>query len=157
MFDPVSPSGTGIHVEAVDLVDVRLEVGDGGPEGLEQPGPVAGPPGHQATSVPLSARSRRTDGRRVRDDRDRRGSPAGWTRRPSTWIDEALDLASERSVDGVADGRIDLASDLGDRHAEGDLEVELDLDAAGEADREPGLGEVEARRGADPPGRRRSR
>ena len=45
-------------VEGVDLVDVGLEVRDGGPEGGEQAGPVTGPADHQATSVPLSARSR---------------------------------------------------------------------------------------------------
>ena len=50
--------GDGIDVERVDLLDVRLEVCDRGPEGLEQAWTIAGPSGHQATSVPLSARSR---------------------------------------------------------------------------------------------------
>ena len=50
--------GDRVDVEAVDLVDVGLEIRDGGPERLEEPGPVAGPAPHQATSVPLSARSR---------------------------------------------------------------------------------------------------
>jgi hypothetical protein len=50
--------GHGVHVEGVDLVDARLEVRDGRPEGFEQSGAVAGATDHQATSVPLSARSR---------------------------------------------------------------------------------------------------
>ena len=64
--------GDRVDVEAVDLVDVGLEVGDRGPEGLEQPGAVAGPPGHQATSVPLSARSRGRMAVGSRGDHDRR-------------------------------------------------------------------------------------
>ena len=49
--------GNRVDVEAVDLVDVGLEVGDGRPERVEQAGAVAGAAGHQATSVPLAARS----------------------------------------------------------------------------------------------------
>ncbi len=48
------------HVERVDLVDVRLEGRDGAPEGGQEAGPVARAARHQATSVPLAARS---DGR----------------------------------------------------------------------------------------------
>ena len=44
-------------VEGVDLLDVRLERGDGAPERCEEARSVAGSAGHQATSVPLSARS----------------------------------------------------------------------------------------------------
>ena len=44
-------------VERVDLVDVRLEARDRAPERREEPGAVARPAGHQATSVPLPARS----------------------------------------------------------------------------------------------------
>ena len=47
----------GVDVEAVDLLDVGLEVGDGRPECVEEPLAVAGPADHQATSVPLAARS----------------------------------------------------------------------------------------------------
>ena len=74
-----------VDVEAVDLVDVGLEVGDGRPERLEEPGPVAGPAPHQATSVPLSARSR---GRIAVGSSwtTAGGTPAGWTRSPSTWM-----------------------------------------------------------------------
>ena len=50
--------GDRVDVEGVDLVDVRFEVRDRGSEGLQQARTIAGPSGHQATSVPLSARSR---------------------------------------------------------------------------------------------------
>ena len=39
------------HVEAVDLVGMGLEVCDRGPEGLQQPGSVAGTAGHQLGSI----------------------------------------------------------------------------------------------------------
>ena len=83
MFVPVSPSGHREHVERVDLVDVRLEAGDRAPERREEPGAVARPAGHQATSVPLPARS---DGprlvRRGRRLRDRGACPGSWRRCP---------------------------------------------------------------------------
>ncbi len=81
--------GDGIDVERVDLVDVGLEVGDRRPEGAEQSVAVAGAAGHQATSVPLSARSRGPTAswvrgwpvgrrsRRARTGGRRRGSSAG--------------------------------------------------------------------------------
>ena len=77
--------GDRVDVQAVDLLDVGLEVGDGRPERLEEPGPVTGPAPHQATSVPLSARSR---GRMAVGSAWTTvgGAPAGWTRRPSTWM-----------------------------------------------------------------------
>ena len=85
-------------VEGVDLVDVGLEVGDGGPEGLEEPGPVTGPAHHQATSVPLSARSR--SGTAAGSCAGiGGGSAAGWSRRPSMWITRwRTSRPSERSI-----------------------------------------------------------
>ena len=77
--------GDRIDVERVDLVDVRLEVGDGRLERSEEALAVARAARHQATSVPLSARSRcptaagstrSTDG----------GPPPGPKRRPSMWM-----------------------------------------------------------------------
>ena len=44
-------------VERVDLVDVGLEVRDGARNASRNPAPSQAPSGHQATSVPLSARS----------------------------------------------------------------------------------------------------
>ena len=74
-----------IDIEGVDLVDVRLEVRDGGPERIEQPVAVARPASHQATSVPLSARSRgpTADGSACRTEG---GAPPGPKRRPSIWM-----------------------------------------------------------------------
>ena len=131
-----------IDVERVDLVDVRLEVRDRRAEGAEQALAVARAADHQATSVPLSARSRGpiapgsgADGRRWRPARpepeavDVDGHPA--------------DLATERVADRVADGRIDLAGDLRDGHAERDGQVEVDVDRVAEADRDARLGESE--------------
>ena len=69
--------GDRVDVEAVDLVDVRLEVGDGRAEGVEEPGAVAGAAGHQATSVPLSARSRGRDRRSGLPWTSSGGVPAG--------------------------------------------------------------------------------
>ena len=68
------------HVERVDLVDARLEAGHGAPERGHEPRAVAGPPRHQATSVPLSARSDGRDlvRRRVRPG----GDPVLRRRRP---------------------------------------------------------------------------
>ena len=75
-----------IDVEAVDLVDVRLEVRDRRPERIEQPVPVAGAAGHQATSVPLSASSLgRTPPSGSAVGACGRLPPAG-TCRPSTWM-----------------------------------------------------------------------
>src|SRR6185369_16830277 len=45
------------YVQGVDLVDVILEVRDRAPESVEETGPGALLDGHQATSVPLAARS----------------------------------------------------------------------------------------------------
>ena len=82
-------------VEAVDLLDVGLEIGDGGPERLEEPGAVTGPARHQATSVPLSARSR-----------GRIAAGSAWTvdrRRPAGLDAQAVDVdhqpADSRSSD----------------------------------------------------------
>ena len=131
-----------VDVQAVDLVDVGLEVRRGGPERLEQRGPVAGPTGHQATSVPLAASSSvRTPGAAA----GAAGQVAGLVAEAVDVDRQPADLAAERSPDRVADRRIDLAGDLGDRHAVGDRQVEVD----GEARRatveraDPGLGEPE--------------
>ena len=134
--------GDRVDVEGVDLVDVGLEVGDGRPEGREQAGPVTGPADHQATSVPLSARSRvlisvgsawATTG----------GAPPGWTRSPSMWITSRRTSQVERPLDRVADGRVDLARHLGDGHAQRHLQVELHVEAVVDADGDPGMGQVD--------------
>src|SRR6185503_8780154 len=87
----------GKHIQRVDLVDVRLEVRDGAPDRVEEAGPRAVGPRHQATSVPLAARSsgaivgaaspRRAPRRRP----ELAAGPAarvstGPVVRPSTWI-----------------------------------------------------------------------
>ena len=91
-----------VDVEAVDLLDVGLEVGDGRPECLQEPGPIAGPAPHQATSVPLSARSR---GRIAVGSAwtTAGGAPAGWTRKPVDVDDQPPDLQVERAADRVPD------------------------------------------------------
>ncbi len=77
--------GDRVDVQGVDLVDVRLEVGNGRPERLQQALAVARPAGHQATSVPLSARSRGPTDPRSAWMTDG-GAPPGPKRRPSMWI-----------------------------------------------------------------------
>ena len=78
------------HVQGVDLVDVRLEVGDRAPQRLEEPGAGAVAASHQATSVPLAARSSGPIRSRVRGGRPSGGPPGSASRRPvrspSTWI-----------------------------------------------------------------------
>ena len=78
--------GDRVDVEAVDLVDVRLEVGDGGAERVEQAGAVAatdGPSGDVRAAVGEVARA---DGRSAAPaGRDGSGA-VGWTCRPSTWM-----------------------------------------------------------------------
>ena len=59
--------------------------------------------------------------------------------------DDAGDLAIERAPDRVADRRVHLAGDLRDGDPESDRQVELELDAIVEADREAGLPEAESR------------
>ena len=129
----------GKDVERVDLVDVGLEVGDRGTEGREEPRAVTGVARHQATSVPLAARS---DGpaRRCRAGRSRAVRDAA-----ELLVDEAADvdgdlveLATERVAQGPADGRLDLAGDLGDRDAVGDGEVEVDRERGSISTRRPG-------------------
>ena len=66
---PVSPSGTGIDVEAVDLVDVGLEVGDRRAERVEQAVAVAGATGHLGDVRPAVREVARPDRRRVRPAR----------------------------------------------------------------------------------------
>ena len=61
---------------------------------------------------------------------------------------QLADLAAEGPSDRVADGRIDLARDLGDRDAVGDREIELDVERGAEVDVDPRLGETEARQQA---------
>ena len=53
------------------------------------------------------------------------------------------DLAPEGVPDRVPDGRIDLARDLRHGNAEGDGEIEVDVERGAEADVDPGLGEPE--------------
>ena len=94
--------------------------------------------------MPLSARSR---GRIAVGSSDGRLGD-GTARMDAQAIDvddDAGHLAVQRPPDRVADGRVDLAGDLGDRDAQGDGQVQLDLDAVIEADGEPGLPEAEAR------------
>ena len=63
------------------------------------------------------------------------------------WIDQAADLEAERVAKRVADGRVDLARDLRDRDAEGDRQVEVDVDAVAEADRRARAARDRAARG----------
>ena len=142
MFEPVSPSGTGIDVQRVDLVDVRLEVGDRRAEGAR-----AGPPRH--TSGGPSGDVRPAVGEVARPDGVGRGVDGGRWRaaRPEP---EAVDvdrhppdLATERMPERVADCRIDLAGDLRDRDAVRDGQVEVDVDGRAEVDVDPGLDETE--------------
>ena len=127
-------------VERVDLVDVRLEAGDRGPERREEPGAVARAAGHQATSVPDSARS------------DGRGSPvpAPADRRDAVLVTEPPDpdrdpvrLPADRVPERVADRRLDLAGDLGDGQAVRDGELEVDRQLVADLEVEARLGEPE--------------
>ena len=130
------------HVQRVDLVDVRLEARDGAPERREEPGAVARPAGHQATSVPLPARS------------EVRGScvaGAGWA--TGAWPGlvaevpdadrDAVRLAAQRVHDRVAHRGLDLARDLGDRQAVGDVEVEVDRQRLADLEPQPGMGDAQ--------------
>ena len=58
--------------------------------------------------------------------------------------DELSDLEIEGAPDRVADVGVDLAGDLGDRHAQGDVEVELEVEPVVEAQPEAGPAEVQA-------------
>ena len=120
--------GDRVDVEAVDLVDVGLEVGDGRPERLEQPGAVAGrgaPSGDVRPAVGEVARSDAVGSRGAIG-----GRLAGRLDAQAVDVDhQSADLAVERAAERVADRGIDLAGDLGDRHAEGDVEVELEVAA----------------------------
>ena len=148
--------GDRVDVERVDLVDVRLEVGDGRPERLEQARrrrTRGGPSGDVRAAVGEVARSRPRRGPRAATAGS---APPGSKRRPSTWIVSRRDLAVERVAERVADRRVDLAGDLGDRHAVGDGEVELDRRSAGRRGGRamPGLAEpepLEERARARPP------
>ena len=112
-----------VDVEAVDLLDVGLEVGDRRPERVEKTLAVAGPADHQATSVPLAARS----SLRTPDLSDRsRGQIARLIAEAVDVDRQPRDLAAERPAERVANGRIDLPGDLGDRDAVGHGQVEID-------------------------------
>ena len=78
--------GHRVDVQGVDLIDVRFEVGDRRPEGVEQSGAITGPSGHQATSVPSSARSCAPTGALGSPTGDTRASPTGDTRSPPMWM-----------------------------------------------------------------------
>ena len=132
----------GIDVEGVDLVDVRLEVRDRRAEGAEQALAVARAADHQATSVPLSARSRGPTAS-VAAWMTVGGAPPGPNRRPSMWIVTRPTSRPSACRSAVADRRIDLAGDLRDRDAEGDGQVELDVDRVAEMDGDARLGESE--------------
>ena len=124
--------GDRVDVEAVDLVDVRLEVRDGGAERAEQAVPVAGTTGHLGDVRAAVGEVARAKAGRQR----RRPRWQGAIGRDVQAVDvdrDPRDLLAERLAEGVAHGRIDLARDLRDGHAEGDRQVEVDLDAVVEA------------------------
>ena len=94
--------GDRVDVERVDLVDVRLEVRDGGAERGEEPRAVARAAGHQATSVPLSARSRGPTDVRIRvDDRRAARRPARSAGRRCGWSAAG---PRDRAPDGARSG-----------------------------------------------------
>ena len=78
--------GDRVDVQAVDLVDVRLEVGDRGPERVEEPGAVAGPAGASGDVRPAVGEVARPDRGSGRPRTTAGGAPPGWTRRPPTWM-----------------------------------------------------------------------
>ena len=129
------------HVERVDLVDVGLEGRDGAPEGGQEAGPVARAARHQATSVPLAARS------------DGRGSPeAGCTAgggdavlapEPADPDRDPVGLAAERVEQRVAHRALDLARDLGDREAVRDGQLEVDRERVADLEVEARVREAE--------------
>ncbi len=135
--------GNGVHVQAVDLVDVRLEVGDGRPERFEQTVSVAGPTGHLGDVRAAVGEVARADTRRQGRGSRRDGTIGGHVE-PIDVDDDAADLLPQRGVHRVPDRRVDLAGDFRDGDAQGDLEVELDLDAVVDPDHEARLAEPEA-------------
>ncbi len=74
-----------VDIQAVDLGDMRLEIVDGALEGLEQTGAVTRSAGHQATSVPLAARSSAATSLGSGGAAAAGRSP-GWNRSPLTWM-----------------------------------------------------------------------
>jgi hypothetical protein len=95
--------GDGIDVEAVDLVDMRLQVRDRRPERIEQPVPVASAAGHlgdvrpAVRQVPGSDAAEGQRGRSLREVAARRDVQA------VDMDDDPGDIALERSTDRIAD------------------------------------------------------
>ena len=73
-------------VEAVDLLDVGLEIRDRGAEGLEKPGPVAGSSRHQARSTGSGATTMPAAGGSLAGRSLGGGTLAGSYRSPPTWM-----------------------------------------------------------------------
>ena len=113
------------HVQRVDLVDVRLEAGDRAAERRQEAGAVARPAGHQATSVPLPARSEERGSWLVPCSAGC-GALAGIVTQAADADRDAVGFATQRVDERVANRRVDLARDLRDRQAVGDAQVQVD-------------------------------
>ena len=131
--------GHRIDIEAVDLLDVCLEVRHRRPEGLEEAVPVARPTGHLGDVRAAVGQIARPDriGRGGGCDRGRR--TAGRHVQPVDVDGDARHIAIERPADGVAHRRVDLPRHLGHGDTQRDGEVEVDVDAVIDADGQPGL------------------
>ena len=96
--------GHGVDVQAVDLVDVRLEIGDRRAECVEQTAPVACPTGHLGDVRPAVGEVARADAGRQRCGSGRHRTVGGHVE--STDVDDdATDGPPQRGLHGVADRR----------------------------------------------------
>ena len=108
------------HVERVDLVDVRLEARDRAPEGRQEPGAVARPARPSGDVRPAARRGRPGPARGCAGRRPAGARGPGHGRRCPIRIEIRSGSRPSASTQGVADRRVDLARDLGDRQAVGD-------------------------------------
>ena len=137
MFEPVSPSGTGKTFSALTSSTLASSAAAAARKAPRRPAPShastghqrppSGSRAHQATSVPLSARS---DGPSPLGGLRLRRLAAGVELELGDADRQVIDLAPECRPDRVADREIDLARDLADRQAVGDAQVHADPERA---------------------------
>src|SRR5215207_9784924 len=143
MFVPVSPSGTGNTLRPLISSVWASRLATAARNASSNPAPSQE---RRAISRAPSGDVRTTIGqvpdvhRRELDDR-RRGQGRGLVAQAVDVDRQAVDLAFERVADPIADRRVDLARHLGDRHAVGDRQVELDLERGSERHPQPARAE----------------
>ncbi len=108
-------------VHGVDLVDVSLEVGHGRAEGRQQAGAVTASARHRPGDSPVLAGLGGVQDARLIDpviQETCHGRRRRLVAHPTDVDRQPIGLAIERPTERVADGRVDLAGDLGDRQPE---------------------------------------